>query len=561
MANKLKPALFLEGECNPARVGRQELGGIVCQQGFPALYEEAGGVPIMGDDFTVTTSGAQAVHTITTGRAYVKNESATGPLEMFFISSDTNEDIDFIRDLEPEIGQSTLILCLEVVANDGLPFDQGWQFVGTPDRPSENPGNYVGRSLLEIAEFQMPDPMHPERWSFVSDLRQARTLCGLVGAPGRDNNMQVGSVITSDPGGNAEVDIHGDPPNQIIDFVLPRGEIGPANVLKVGTVSTLSVGENATASITGSYPDQTLNLGLPRGEIGPANSLSVGSVTASAPDSDPQVTITGTAPSQTVDFVLPRGQQGPEGSSGAYMWEVIPGTDKEMGPGQTLSLSQFMSDNYDAVLFAVEIITEGQTGSDFPIPANGSIYPRPGIGARRYAHIMTPEQVTAMAPFTISSLATLRAYQSSGSGSVSIPTKRPANTYRIYTVESASSFIVPVQSDMLITDSTLEFPIPTLGPDEGTLITHLAPAFKASGAKGPDNGQWLVQGGGDPAPPIFSEVSDFDSQLSAILTMWGCGGDSGGYQITFQSSGLERIAQGDTGGTANWRALALKKVA
>jgi len=55
----------------------------------------------------------------------------------------------------------------------------------------------------------------------------------------------------------------------------PKGDTGPANVLEIGTVSTVAPGGDATASITGTSPSQTLNLGIPKGDSGSPPAMSV----------------------------------------------------------------------------------------------------------------------------------------------------------------------------------------------------------------------------------------------------------------------------------------------
>lgn len=55
--------------------------------------------------------------------------------------------------------------------------------------------------------------------------------------------------------------------NRIGNLRGPDGNPGPVNQLTIGTVSS---GTQADATITGDAPDQTLNLVLPKGDIGPA---------------------------------------------------------------------------------------------------------------------------------------------------------------------------------------------------------------------------------------------------------------------------------------------------
>ena len=81
--------------------------------------------------------------------------------------------------------------------------------------------------------------------------------------------LSIGSVTG---GVEANAEITGDSPNQVLNLVLPKGdkgdvgETGPANTLSIGTVTS---GVEASATITGSAPNQVLNLVLPKGDVGP----------------------------------------------------------------------------------------------------------------------------------------------------------------------------------------------------------------------------------------------------------------------------------------------------
>lgn len=48
----------------------------------------------------------------------------------------------------------------------------------------------------------------------------------------------------------------------------PKGDTGPANVLAVGTVATGASGSTAVVTITGAAPSQVINFTIPRGDIG-----------------------------------------------------------------------------------------------------------------------------------------------------------------------------------------------------------------------------------------------------------------------------------------------------
>lgn len=91
------------------------------------------------------------------------------------------------------------------------------------------------------------------------------------------------------------------------------GDTGPANVLSIGTVTG---GLTAGATITGTSPSQVLNLVLPKGDLGnPGNdgaaaTIAVGTVTTVSPGSSATVTNVGTSSAAVFDFSIPRGADG-----------------------------------------------------------------------------------------------------------------------------------------------------------------------------------------------------------------------------------------------------------
>lgn len=104
---------------------------------------------------------------------------------------------------------------------------------------------------------------------------------GEDGEAGPPNVLEIGQVVTLEPGEPARADITGDSPNQTLNLAIPAGkngedggdgkdgEPGPANTLTIGTVLTVDYGQPAAAEITGEAPDQTLNLTIPAGPQGP----------------------------------------------------------------------------------------------------------------------------------------------------------------------------------------------------------------------------------------------------------------------------------------------------
>lgn len=151
---------------------------------------------------------------------------------------------------------------------------------------------------------------------------------GPQGEPGPANILSIGTVTESAPGGDAEADITGTSPEQVLNLVIPRGVIGPEgppNVLTVGTVTTGAPGSSADVDITGTSPNQVVDFTIPRGDVGAPNVLTVGTVTSLPVGSTATVTITGTSPAQTINFGIPIGATGATGAN-VILGTVLPGS-------------------------------------------------------------------------------------------------------------------------------------------------------------------------------------------------------------------------------------------
>ncbi len=154
---------------------------------------------------------------------------------------------------------------------------------------------------------------------------------GNTGDTGPSNVLNIGTV---EKGEEASATITGESPKQILNLVLPKGdkgdkgdigETGPqgergfSNVLTIGTVEK---GDNAEANITGESPNQVLNLVLPKGdkgdkgdtgEIGPSNTLTIGTVEKGE---EASASIGGDSPNQVLNLILPKGDKGDTGEKG-----------------------------------------------------------------------------------------------------------------------------------------------------------------------------------------------------------------------------------------------------
>lgn len=156
------------------------------------------------------------------------------------------------------------------------------------------------------------------------------------GPQGPAGTISISSVITVDSNVPASVENIGTPENAELVLTIPRGidgiiggdgPAGPPNILQKGTVTTGLPGTDADITITGTSPSQTINFVIPRGDVGPqgakgdkgdaAATISVNSTTTGAAGSSASVTNSGTSSQVKLDFVIPAGATGATGATGA----------------------------------------------------------------------------------------------------------------------------------------------------------------------------------------------------------------------------------------------------
>lgn len=171
---------------------------------------------------------------------------------------------------------------------------------------------------------------------------------GDIGPAGPANNLSIGSVSKGD---EASVTITGDSPNQTLNFVLPKGDVGPQG--PQGPKG--DKGEPGLQGPAGPQGIQGLkgDTGAP-GATGPSNILTIGTVTKGT---EAEATLTGTSPNQVLNLVLPQGEKGDAGEQGPVGPQGIKGDQGERGPQGVQGLKGDKGDKGD----------KGEPGSSFTV--------------------------------------------------------------------------------------------------------------------------------------------------------------------------------------------------
>ena len=147
---------------------------------------------------------------------------------------------------------------------------------------------------------------------------------GTDGAPGQDGSdgaaatIQIGEVVTGAAGTNAIVENTGTENAAVLKFTIPRGATGtPGADGKDGVTFTPSVDTTGDLSWSndGGLPNpETVNL---RGAQGEAATVQVGQVTTLPAGSQATVTNSGTNQAAVLNFGIPTGATGADGKDGA----------------------------------------------------------------------------------------------------------------------------------------------------------------------------------------------------------------------------------------------------
>lgn len=134
-----------------------------------------------------------------------------------------------------------------------------------------------------------------------SQLPLPEVSVGPQGPEGKAASIRVGSVLTGDPGAQAAVSNSGTENDAILDFVLPRGQIGP-------TGPSGADGRDGKDGVPGA-----------------AATIQVGAVTTGEPGTQAQVVNVGTENAAVLQFTIPQGRPGTDGRDGNDGQDGAPG--------------------------------------------------------------------------------------------------------------------------------------------------------------------------------------------------------------------------------------------
>ena len=208
-------------------------------------------------------------------------------------------------------------------------------------------------------------------FTFISD------LSGAQGIQGEAATIAIGQVLTGEPGTNASVENVGTANAAILNITIPRGNPGAngtngtdgapgkdgadgkAATIQIGEVITGEPGTNASVENTGTANAAILKITIPRGNAGvqgeqgepgqkgadgqdgadgapgAAATIQIGTVTTGTAGSQAAVTNTGTENAAILNFTIPRGNTGAQGNPGA---DGAPGADGQDGTTFTPSV-------------------------------------------------------------------------------------------------------------------------------------------------------------------------------------------------------------------------------
>lgn len=183
------------------------------------------------------------------------------------------DEFGVLRDDDGEVG-----VVLVSPFSSGLA-EQGWTW--------EVLFSLEGGHTFESFSFQI----QPDETKDLTELTPVDSSPGTItvmGPPGLDASVTVGSTTTTAPGGTANVTNSGTAQEVVLDFVLPRGDTGPtgaSGTIESSTATGLAAGAAPTVTLGGTPSARTIAFGIPKGDKGDKGDTGdQGPIGAGAPD-------------------------------------------------------------------------------------------------------------------------------------------------------------------------------------------------------------------------------------------------------------------------------------
>lgn len=338
---------------------------------------------------------------------------------------------------------------------------------------------------------------------------------GLQGPPGV---FRLGTVTTGAPGTDAAANTTvGTDGVEVINFTIPRGDVGSFGSLSIGAITTLAPGDNASAGISGPAGSQVLTLSIPQGATGSAG-----------PKGDAGIQ----GPQGVQGIQGPQGPAGTNGQDGAGV-QIAGSVSSYAGLPTTLTSAdagKAYLNNGDGLLYVWD-------GTQFPPQGQGTQF----VGPAGPANTLTLGTVTTGAAGT-SANATITGTAPNQTLSLTIPTGAtgaqgaagPANTLTIGTVTTGAPGTNAAAS------------IVGTAPSQSLNLTIPQGAQGSAGTNGSNGQGVLFLGASDPVPantPVNTVIFRPNTKMATFF--WGSGTSfpsvGVGYGDTYFHTGLNGL--------------------
>lgn len=228
---------------------------------------------------------------------------------------------------------------------------------------------------------------------------------GEAGADGKSATIQIGKVVTLEPGENVFVNNTGSESDAVFNIGIPKGEKGDVGEkgetgskgdkgdqgekgeqglqgisgkdgispdISVGTVTTVDAGKQATVTATKDETDPgkvAFNFEIPQGEQGIQGNagnnatIRIGEVKTLAPEEKVTIENTGDETNAVLNIGIPQGQKGVDGKSATIAVGTVTSTTSDKEP-QVINSGDEVNGKFDFVIPKGEKGDQGVAGQD-----------------------------------------------------------------------------------------------------------------------------------------------------------------------------------------------------